>query len=132
MQLSLTMKIGGLDAQMVRWLSYLLETLEKYAILLRQDKDPAVWLDTLIGSSGGFSCCQQRTGAKNAGDAYPLINNVGQICEQAGLTASDTLPLNVVREAWLASVDEPISNSVFLSGRVNFCTLMPMRAIPFV
>ena len=41
------------------------------------------------------------------------------------------LPLNVVREAWLSAVDEPTLHQRFLSGRVNFCTLMPMRAIPF-
>jgi exodeoxyribonuclease V gamma subunit len=41
------------------------------------------------------------------------------------------MPINVVREAWLTSVDEPSLHQRFLSGRVNFCTLMPMRAIPF-
>jgi exodeoxyribonuclease V gamma subunit len=54
-----------------------------------------------------------------------------QSCEQAGLTETDLMPINVVREAWLTSVDEPSLHQRFLSGRVNFCTLMPMRAIPF-
>jgi exodeoxyribonuclease V gamma subunit len=43
----------------------------------------------------------------------------------------EELPLSVVREAWLASLDEPSLTQRFLAGRVNFCTLLPMRAIPF-
>ena len=59
------------------------------------------------------------------------LNSWATHCEQAGLSATDTIPLNVVREAWLSAIDEPTLHQRFLSGRVNFCTLMPMRAIPF-
>jgi exodeoxyribonuclease V gamma subunit len=37
----------------------------------------------------------------------------------------------VVREAWLAGLDQGRLSQRFLAGSVNFCTLMPMRAIPF-
>ena len=50
-------------------------------------------------------------------------------CREAGLT--DELLLTVVREAWLGGLDQPSLGQRFLSGAVNFCTLMPMRAIPF-
>jgi exodeoxyribonuclease V gamma subunit len=43
----------------------------------------------------------------------------------------DELPLTVVREAWLAGLDQGRLSQRFLAGAVNFCTLMPMRAIPF-
>jgi exodeoxyribonuclease V gamma subunit len=39
--------------------------------------------------------------------------------------------LTVVREAWLAGLDQGRLSQRFLAGSVNFCTLMPMRAIPF-
>jgi exodeoxyribonuclease V gamma subunit len=37
----------------------------------------------------------------------------------------------VLREAWLGLMDEPTLNHQFVSGGVTFCTLMPMRAVPF-
>jgi exodeoxyribonuclease V gamma subunit len=52
-----------------------------------------------------------------------------ETCEAVGLT--DELPLTVVREAWLAGLDQGRLSQRFLAGAVNFCTLMPMRAIPF-
>jgi len=36
-----------------------------------------------------------------------------------------------VREAWLAGLDAGGLQQRFLAGSINFCTLMPMRAIPF-
>ena len=44
---------------------------------------------------------------------------------------NDELPLTVVREAWLTGLDQGKLSQRFLAGAVNFCTLMPMRAIPF-
>jgi exodeoxyribonuclease V gamma subunit len=52
-----------------------------------------------------------------------------ETCESVGL--EDELPLTVVREAWLAGLDQGRLSQRFLAGAVNFCTLMPMRAIPF-
>lgn len=52
-----------------------------------------------------------------------------EVCEDVGL--QDLLPLTVVREAWLSGLDQGKLSQRFLAGSVNFCTLMPMRAIPF-
>jgi exodeoxyribonuclease V gamma subunit len=52
-----------------------------------------------------------------------------ETCESVAL--HDELPLTVVREAWLAGLDQGRLSQRFLAGAVNFCTLMPMRAIPF-
>ena len=52
-----------------------------------------------------------------------------QACEAAGF--DDPVELGVVREAWLDAVDEPGVSRRFKAGGVTFCTLLPMRAIPF-
>jgi len=52
-----------------------------------------------------------------------------EVCETVGL--QDLLPLTVIREAWLSGLDQGKLSQRFLAGSVNFCTLMPMRAIPF-
>jgi exodeoxyribonuclease V gamma subunit len=43
----------------------------------------------------------------------------------------EPVPLAVMREAWLGGIDQPALNHQFVSGGVTFCTLMPMRAVPF-
>src|SRR6185437_11176852 len=43
-----------------------------------------------------------------------------EACELAGF-----------REAWLSAVDPPGGARRFLAGGVTFCTLMPLRAVPF-
>jgi exodeoxyribonuclease V gamma subunit len=50
-------------------------------------------------------------------------------CEGAGF--EEAVDLAVVREAWLQAVDEPGVSRRFKAGGVTFCTLLPMRAIPF-
>ncbi|MBF0182036.1 MAG: exodeoxyribonuclease V subunit gamma, partial [Magnetococcales bacterium] len=52
-----------------------------------------------------------------------------EACEEAGL--NEPLPLSVVGDAWLASIDEGGLSQGFFGGAVTFATLMPMRAIPF-
>jgi exodeoxyribonuclease V gamma subunit len=44
---------------------------------------------------------------------------------------AEEIPLSVVREHWLAQIDQPTLNQPFFAGAVTFATLMPMRAIPF-
>jgi len=50
-------------------------------------------------------------------------------CEDAQF--EEAVPLGVLREALLGSVDEQTLNHRFVSGGVTFCSLMPMRAVPF-
>ena len=52
-----------------------------------------------------------------------------QACEAAGFEAP--LELAVVREAWLAALEAPGLSKRFKAGGVTFCTLLPLRAIPF-
>lgn len=53
-----------------------------------------------------------------------------QSCHEGGIT-DETLPLVVVREALMVALDSEGLSQRFLAGCVNFCTLMPMRSIPF-
>ena len=52
-----------------------------------------------------------------------------QATEAAGFDAE--LPLPVLREAWLGALDAPGGGQRFRAGGVTFCTLLPLRAIPF-
>ncbi|NNA58220.1 exodeoxyribonuclease V subunit gamma [Pseudomonas koreensis] len=122
-------EIGGLDAALIGPLVALLDALELAHHELTQAAQPKVWgqrLQVLM---------QLFFKASNEHDDYLLTQLEElretwlQTCESVGLV--DELPLTVVREAWLAGLDQGRLSQRFLAGAVNFCTLMPMRAIPF-
>ena len=124
-------EIGGLEAQWLGHLCHVLDTLERYADSLRHDQAAEVWLQTLTQLLEDFFVADNDRDRITLETLNRALTAWQQTCAQGGLVATDLLPLNVVREAWLAAVDEPNLQQRFLSGRVNFCTLMPMRAIPF-
>ncbi len=73
--------------------------------------------------------------AREEGDRQTLnkldeaLRNWLDTCDKAGFV--EAVPLGVLREAWLGMMAEPTLNHQFVSGGVTFCTLMPMRAVPF-
>jgi len=122
-------EIGGLDAALIGPLVALLDALEVAHYELSQPAAPEQWglrLQALM---------QLFFEATNEHDDYLLTQLETlretwlETCESVGLR--DELPLTVVREAWLAGLDQGRLSQRFLAGAVNFCTLMPMRAIPF-
>jgi exodeoxyribonuclease V gamma subunit len=122
-------EIGGLDAALIGPLVALLDALEVAHQELTQPAPPKQWgvrMQALV---------QLFFQASNEHDDY-LLAQLEELretwletCESVGL--HDDLPLTVVREAWLAGLDQGRLSQRFLAGAVNFCTLMPMRAIPF-
>lgn len=122
-------EIGGLDAALIGPLVALLDALEVAHGELSQPAPAVQWGARLHALLQVFFL------AESEHDDYLLMQLQGlcetwlQTCESVGL--EDALPLTVVREAWLAGLDQGRLSQRFLAGSVNFCTLMPMRAIPF-
>ncbi|MGZ8249312.1 exodeoxyribonuclease V subunit gamma [Methylomagnum sp.] len=122
-------EIGGLDAALIGPLAELLDRLEDYWRQLAEPALPAVWAERLRGLLMAFFTPTADRDALILERLHTGLAHWADVCQQA--TLDEALPLSVVREAWLSSVDEPNLSQRFLAGRVNFCTLMPMRAIPF-
>ncbi|MGQ7814456.1 exodeoxyribonuclease V subunit gamma [Metapseudomonas furukawaii] len=122
-------EIGGLDAALIGPLTRLLEALDRQLETLKAPATPVAWGERLRDLLETFFLPQGdreevlRTQLLDALDAWL------ELCEAAGL--DESLPLPVVREAWLGDLDQGRLSQRFLAGAVNFCTLMPMRAIPF-
>jgi len=122
-------EIGGLDAALIGPLVALLDALQIAHAELTQSASPEQWGVRLQALMQLFFL------ASNEHDDYLLAQlellreTWLETCESVGL--QDELPLTVVREAWLAGLDQGRLSQRFLAGAVNFCTLMPMRAIPF-
>ncbi|MFO2466570.1 exodeoxyribonuclease V subunit gamma [Pseudomonas sp. 15FMM2] len=122
-------EIGGLDAALIGPLVALLDALRDAHQILSQPATPQAWGQRLQSLMQGFFLADNEHDDYLLGQLEQLRANWLETCDSVGLY--DELPLTVVREAWLAGLDEGRLSQRFLAGAVNFCTLMPMRAIPF-
>ncbi len=122
-------EVGGLDAAMVGSLADLVEALIQARALLATPATPEQWgvrirqlLQTFfVGSQDNDQITLQRLDSG--------LQRWLEVCEQTGF--GEPVPLAVVRESWLGAYDEPSINHRFISGGVTFCSLMPMRSLPY-
>jgi len=123
-------EIGGLQASLAGRLGDFVYHLEKVWHDLQANRTPQQW-ETL------FAAMLEQFFHKVEGHDLLLLNRFRRQLEQwlddtlaAGLE-HQLLPLNIVKDVLLDGLDEGGLNQRFLAGKVNFATLMPMRAIPF-
>lgn len=122
-------EIGGLDAALIGPLVALLDALEVACEALAAPATVEQWGERLNALLQVFFVADDERDEFLLMQLQDLREAWLQVCETVGL--QDPLPLTVVREAWLSGLDEGKLSQRFLAGSVNFCTLMPMRAIPF-
>ncbi len=125
-------EVGGLAAAQVGALAELLQVLQRWLRDALQPRAPAAWAERLRAL---LADC---LAAGDDGERALLVAldealaQWLQACEDAGL--EEALDLAVVREAWMSTVDDPASGAAsqrFGGGGVTFCTLLPLRAVPF-
>ncbi|MGB1951839.1 MAG: exodeoxyribonuclease V subunit gamma [Marinobacter sp.] len=123
-------EIGGLQAGLAGRLNEFVYQLEALWQALQTTRTPADWEALFSTMLGQFF-------HKVEGSDLLLLNRFRRQLEQwledahaAGLDVQP-LPLNIVKDVLLDGLDEGGLNQRFLAGKVNFATLMPMRAIPF-
>ena len=122
-------EVGSLDAALLGPLRALLDTLETQLEALGQPGRPVDWaerVNTLLAD-----CFELRGNDELALEAR-VNETLGEwlnACREAGFDAA--IPLSVARDAWLAALEDEGPAQRFLAGRVNICTMMPMRSIPF-
>ena len=122
-------EVAGLSAGLAGSLAELLQTLSQWWQEAREPAAPAQWAERLRALVA--SCFEATDDADRAVLAAldDALSSWLQACELAGFAGE--VDLAVAREAWLGGVDEPGAAHRFRAGGVTFCTLLPMRAIPF-
>jgi exodeoxyribonuclease V gamma subunit len=132
-------EVGGLDASLAGALAHVLDALDAWWVVATVPATPAEWVArgralaaALFQSS---PTGQAATAAAREADEQALaaLHEAGQrwlqACEQAGF--AEVVDLDVARTAWDHALVSPSVDTRFQAGGVTFCTLMPMRAIPF-
>jgi exodeoxyribonuclease V gamma subunit len=122
-------EVGGLDAALAGALASLVEALQAWWSQAQTAAPPAQWAErarTLLGAMFEATDERERLTLSALQDA---LRDWLEACDTAAFNAP--VPLAVAREAWLAGLDDPGLARRFRAGGVTFCTLLPMRAIPF-
>lgn len=122
-------EIGGNNAVLIGELASLLAILDEAHRQLAQQLLPLQWVSLLRQLMDLLFVASNETEQALLVELASSLDDWLTLCEEAGLT--EALPLNIVTEAWLSGIDKEHFRQNFMAGAVSFCTLMPMRAIPF-
>ncbi len=122
-------EVGGLDAALAGSLAELVEALLAWREDLDRVQTPMAWGDCARALLARFFRATNEEDRLMLHQLEEALQCWLEICENA--LFDEAVPLAVMREAWLGQLDQPALSHQFVSGGVTFCTLMPMRAVPF-
>ena len=122
-------EVGGLEAAVLGPLADLFAAITQWWEEAQRDRAPRDWavvLRSLLKQLFIPSAEPDRALLLALDEA---LSTWLEACEDAGFV--ECVDLDVVREAWLEAVDDPGVARRFRAGGVTFCTLLPLRAVPF-
>lgn len=119
---------SGLIAELAGNLADLLAQLRRWRDILREPRVLTDWLSCCRELAEAFFLPDEETEA-----ALALLETQWRQLLQFGIQASydQPLPAILLRDELAARLEQQRISQRFLAGAVNFCTLMPMRSIPF-
>jgi len=121
--------IGGLDAHVTDGLLQWLRHIQIALLKLRQDHIPIEWVAVLQQLVDLFFKPSDDADERLIERVMAPLETWLAECQLARFNSP--LPLVVVREHWMAQLQQPAMQRRFFGGGVQFATLMPMRSIPF-
>ncbi len=122
-------EVSGLEAALTGSLSRLLIQLETLTETFAEPATPAIWGQRLQFLLQGFFKSETAEDTALLLQLQTSLHAWLEACTAASFT--EMIPLAVIREHWLAQIDQPNLAQRFMAGELTFATLMPMRAIPF-
>ena len=106
----------------------LLEQLQFYAAKLQTARSPNDWKQFLLQAKDSlFSALSVDTNAQQI--IEQAIDDLGEYTSQAHYDKK--LPLSVIRDFLLNHFSQPEPGRQFMAGQVTFCSMVPMRSVPF-
>jgi exodeoxyribonuclease V gamma subunit len=122
-------EIGGLEAALVGPLDAILGKLDTYRRTFSRPAPAEAWRRRILTLLHDLFLPVTSRDQLTAERLETVLDQWVDACRDAGL--DEPLALPVVRDAVMGAMHDASISQRFLAGRVNFGTLMPMRAIPF-
>jgi exodeoxyribonuclease V gamma subunit len=122
-------EIGGLDAELAGAFAQLIERLLAWQSDSRRVATPEQWAQRLRALLADLVRATDDSDRQTLGALHDALEAWLDACDEAQFDAP--LPLEVAAEALLDALELPALGKRFRAGGITFCTLMPMRAIPF-
>ncbi|MBW4047412.1 MAG: exodeoxyribonuclease V subunit gamma [Proteobacteria bacterium] len=122
-------EIGGLDATLVGVLAGFIDALERWWSLATVPMAPSAWAQRARDLLRDWMDPTDERERLTIAAMQDALSAWLDACESSGF--SSEIPLAVFREAWLAGLEAPGESGRFLAGGVTFCSLLPLRSVPF-
>jgi exodeoxyribonuclease V gamma subunit len=122
-------EVAGLSAGLAGALAEWLSLLQAWWLDAGTARTPVAWGERLRALLGALWLPGDPGERATLAALHDALAQWLQACEAAAF--DEPVHLAVVREAWLDAVDEPSLAQRFKAGGVTFCTLLPLRAVPF-
>jgi len=122
-------EVGGLEAELAGALASVLDRLLRWWRTASTPASPAEWAVRARALLADMVRPVDEADRQTLTALDEALTAWQEDCAQGGFEAA--VPLTVMREAWLDTLEAPSLDQRFRAGGVTFCTLMPMRAIPF-
>ena len=118
--------VEGADGVLLGKLMFVLEQLQFYSIALKDEKTPQNWQLLLFKLIDELFDIEQENCFNDISNAIESLN---EHCIQAKYEG--TLSLEIVSEYLNSHFSQPEPGRQFMIGQVTFCSMVPMRSIPF-
>ena len=122
-------EVGGLDAELAGGLARLVDRLIRWQQDSRLPATPAEWAQRLRALLADLTDARDDADRQALAALDDALGAWIDTCDEAGF--DQPLPIEVAADAWMNALEAPALGKRFRAGGVTFCTLMPMRAIPF-
>ncbi|MCP5169607.1 MAG: exodeoxyribonuclease V subunit gamma [Hahellaceae bacterium] len=122
--------VEGADAVLLGQVVHFVHQLQETRRLLPRSRSAEAWVTTLHGLLD--SLYDSQGDDDNEAALKLLREGIGSLLtytQQAGLEGE--LSLAVVRDFLQSGFSEPVSTQNFMTGKITFCSTLPMRSIPF-
>ena len=121
--------VGGLEASIAGSLAFLLDSLVCWWKEASTPATPAQWAQRCRQLVEDFVAPTDQRERLTVLALQESLRRWLEACDTAAF--EESVPLAVAREAWLSGLEEPDLGRGFRAGGVTFCSLVPMRSIPF-
>ncbi|TCP89768.1 DNA helicase/exodeoxyribonuclease V gamma subunit [Cricetibacter osteomyelitidis] len=114
----------GLKGQLTGSLAEFIEQLYQWQLVLQQNHNIQQWCEQLLS-------LVDQCFAENSQNTITLLKIKESINELREIPFKELIESDVIADVLTAKLSDTQNSLKFLVGRVSFCTLLPMRAIPF-